>query len=273
MVSGNIYFCDMKRFLIYFTALVLILSSCEEEEYFNTSSAFLVVNVYDYDGNLVAHYDYDENNRLVRRLFTDPVNNVSSELVFSYSNNLVSKIEFFDNDNLQSSYEKKYFYNSKNKIDKIETHQRDQLLSTFHVNYNSSGLVESFNTNDNEPSVLYEYDSHENIVKRTYYLRDPRTGEQSIQECAFEFDSFNKVSFGLDYLIGIELLPWRGTTSNWVQSLSKNNITMESCSGHEYFLEYDNNNNPTSITTTWKDIETEKPMIIRIEYMENKYYR
>ena len=46
----------------------------------------LVLNVYDYNNDLVAHYEYDENDRLLKREFTDPVNNVSSDLIFHYEN-------------------------------------------------------------------------------------------------------------------------------------------------------------------------------------------
>ena len=78
-----------------------------------------------------------------------------------------------------------------------------------------------------------------------------------------------KPNFGLDYLIGINLLPWRGTTSNWEQSLSKNNMTFENCANTEYTNEYDRNNNLIAITTKWVGIETETPMTIRIEYLPN----
>ena len=107
---------------------------------------------------------------------------------------------------------------------------------------------------------------NENVIKTTNHLTDPWNGQESIQECEFVYGTKRKVNFGLDYLIGIELLPWRGTTSNWEQSLSKNNLLSESCSGNEYTIEYDQNNNPKSITIKWKDIETETPMTIRIEY-------
>ncbi len=93
-----------------------------------------------------------------------------------------------------------------------------------------------------------------------------KNGQETIQECEFTYDTKKTANFGLDYLIGIELLPWRGTTSDWEQSLSKNNLLYESCSGNEYTIEYNERGYPTSITTKWKDIETETPMTIRIEY-------
>jgi len=97
-------------------------------------------------------------------------------------------------------------------------------------------------------------------------LTDPFNGQTSIQECEFVYDNKKKVNFGLDYLIGIELLPWRGTNSYWEQSISKNNLIYESCSGNKYTIEYNQNDNPITITTEWEGIETETPMTIRIEY-------
>ena len=264
----------MKRFLVYFTVLILFFSSCEEEdvvvvvENYNTSSAFLVVNAYDHNG-YITHYDYDKYNRLIKRSHIDPANyNVNEELFFSYSNNLVSKIYRPETAYIFSK-ERRFYYNSENKIDKIEIYRSEQLDITYHVNYNSSGLVESYTTTYDtykEPLVIFEYDSNVNIVKTTQ--DDPVYGYDHV----YKFDSLNKPSFGLDYLIGINLLPFQ-FPSSWVQSISKNNITKVSISGSSYpiecFLEYDSHNNPTSITSKWE----ESSVTIRIEYMENKFYR
>lgn len=256
----------MKTKLIFLFVFTLSLMSCEKDDsngITEIDKTPLVINIYDYNNDLVAHYKYNEKDQLIIREFTDPVNNVSSDLIFHYENDLVNRIEHVDHDFPLYSYEKHYYYNDN---DKIETHKGGQIISTFHVNYSNHGLVESFNTTGNEPTTFYEYDLSENVIKTINHLTDPWNGQESIQECEFVYDVKRKVNFGLDYLIGIELLPWRGTTSNWEQSLSKNNIISESCSGNEYTIEYDQNDNPKSITTKWKDIETETPMTIRIEY-------
>ena len=268
------YITDIIKYKIMKTIKPLILLifvflvSCEknDSDTIQESKKPLVVNIYDYNNDLVAHYEYNENDQLIKREFTDPVNNVSSDLIFHYDNDLVDIIEYVDHDFPQFSHEKHYYHNNKNKIDKIETHQRGQILSTFHLNYSSQGLVESFNTTRNEPKTFYDYDTKGNVIKTTNYLTDPWSGQETEQVCEFTYDSKKTANFGLDYLIGIELIPWRGTTSNWEQSLSKNNLLNETCSGHEYTIEYKDDDYPISITTNWKDIETETPMTIRIEY-------
>ncbi len=260
----------MKKTVIIFMCVSTVgILSCKKDnsdEPSEVGKTPLVINVYDYNNDLVAHYEYNENEQLIKREFTDPVNNLSSDLIFHYESDLVDIIEYVDHDFSQYSYEKHFFYNDNNKIDKIETHQGGQILSNFHLNYSNQGLLESFNTTGKEPTTFYEYDLNKNVIKTTNHLTDPWNGQESIQECEFVYDTKKKVNFGLDYLIGIELLPWRGTTSNWEQSLSKNNLISESCSGNEYTIEYYQNDCPKSITTKWKNIETETPMTIRIEY-------
>jgi YD repeat-containing protein len=256
----------IELFLIFIFTLTIF--SCDKDamnESSGISNTPLVINVYDFNYDLVAHYEYNENEQLIKREFTDPTTGLSSDLIFHYKNNLVQIIEYVDHD-FQFSHETYYYYNRANKIIKIETHKEGQIIGTFHLNYSSQGQVVSFNTTGKEPTTFYEYNSNGNIIKTTNHLTDPWNGQESTQGCEFVYDTKKKVYFGLDYLIGIDLLPWRGNTSNWEQSLSKNNIISESCSGHEYMIEYDTNDNPVSITTTWKDIETETPMTIRIEY-------
>ncbi len=257
-----------KTVLILMCAFAIGILSCEKNgpnEPLEVEKTPLVINVYDYSNDLVAHYEYNEKDQLIKREFTDPVNNVSSDLIFHYEGDQVSIIEYVDHNFPQFSHEKHYFYKENSKLDKIEAHQDGQIISIFYLNYSNQGLVESFKTG-NEPMTFYEYDLSGNVIKTTNHLTDPWDGQESIQECEFVYDTKKKVNFGLNYLIGIELLPWRGTTSNWEQSLSKNNLISEGCSGNKYTIEYDQNDYPKSITTKWKDIETETPMTIRIEY-------
>jgi len=262
----------MKTITILTLLSFLFFMSCEKDEFDSIieNNKLLITGVYDFNNNLVAHYVYNDNDQLIKREFTDPINNVASDLIFHYENNLVSKIEYVDHDFPGFSHEKHYYYNDNNKIDKIETHQRGQILGTFHLNYSNRGLVESFNTTGNEPRTFYAYNTKENVIKTTNYLTDPRSGQETEQVCEFIYDSKKLANFGLDYLIGIELLPWRGTTSNWEQSLSKNNLLIESCSGNEYTIEYNEYDYPITITTKWKDIESETPMTVRLEYKPNK---
>lgn len=257
--------------MIVLSAFAISMVSCEKGDPLippETNNTGVVTNVYNYDGDLLAHYEYNDNDQLIKRSYTDPVNNRSSDMIFHYENNLVSIVSFVDHDSPQFSYEKHYFYNDDGKVDKFENHQGGQLLSTAHINYSDQGLVESFNTPGNEPTTFFTYDSSGNVVKTTNHLRD-YYGQESIQEIEFEYDTKKKASSGLEYLVGVEFLPHRGNTSIWEQSLSQNNLLSEKHEGTEstgYIIEYDQDNYPKTITMKWKDIETETPMTIRIEY-------
>ena len=70
----------MNRFTFFNTVLVLsallIFTSCGKENEFNDHlgtgirSQFLVDRIYDYNGNLLAEYIYDDNNKLTKRIIT-----------------------------------------------------------------------------------------------------------------------------------------------------------------------------------------------------------
>ena len=86
----------MKRtILIFMCVLAVSILSCEKDnsgEPSELAKTPLVLNVYDYNNDLVAHYEYNENDQLIKKEFTDPVNNVSSDLIFQYENDLVDII-------------------------------------------------------------------------------------------------------------------------------------------------------------------------------------
>ena len=228
----------------------------------------IVANIYDYNDRLLAHYEYNEKDQLVRREFTDPKTGASSDFIFHYQNDLVSVVEYIDHQTPENSHEKHYFYTGDDRIDKIETHVAGVVASTFFLDYSNRGLVESIHSTDREPSTFYTYDSRHNVIKTTKHITN-KAGEEYVREYEFTYDTKNKANFGLEYLIGVELLPKRGTTSNWEQSLSQNNLLSEGYAGvkHvEYAIEYDRNDYPKTITTKWRDIKTQNPMTLKIEY-------
>lgn len=264
----------MKSIVLIFTYVFTIsMVSCEKgnpSEQSKPGKTEIVTKVFDYNNELMANYEYNENNQLIKRKFTDPKSKASSDFIFHYENGLVNVVEYIDHQSPENSHEKHYFYTNDGRVDKIETHKDGRIMSTFILDYSDRGLVESIHSDDQEPSTFYTYDSRGNVVKTTKHILN-RFGEEYTRTYEFTYDKKNKVNFGLDYLVGIEFLPKRGTTSNWEQSLSQNNLLSEGYAGTkhvEYIIEYDRNNYPKTITTKWKDIETENPMTIRIENRE-----
>ncbi len=156
-----------------------------------------------------------------------------------------------------------FYYTDNNKIEKIETYENEKLLIIYQLNYLDNGLIESVFIGSNEKRI-FEYDMNGNVVKTTNYLI--LEGHETIFECKIKYDSGKKPFFGLNSLIGVDLIPWRANSSNWEQSLSNNNIIMEYCHEQEYIIEYNEDDYPISITIKPHGLNTENPLTIEIEY-------
>ena len=229
----------------------------------------LVNNVYNYNDELLAHYEYNSSGQLIKRTYTHPMTKASTELIFHYDIDRVQTVEYVDLDSMQFTHEKRFFYTPEGQVERIETHQGGEIIRSFHLNYSSDGLVESVNATGTEPSTFFEYDGRGDVVKTETYYTNIRTGKEVSKVEEFTYDDKHKVNFGLDYLVGIELLPKLGTKSNWEQSLSKHNLVSEGFGGTkyvEYLIEYNDAGYPISITTQWKDMETNTPAMLKIEY-------
>ena len=117
-----------------------------------------------------------------------------------------------------------------------------------------------------EPFVFFEYDTKNNVNKSTYHLIEPETKEEFVQIRERIFDTFKRPSMGLDYLLGVDPLPWRYYMDVWELTLSQNNIVADLHSGNTFTYEYNNDGYPVSVTVKWKDIETEKPLTMKKVY-------
>src|SRR5690606_19619833 len=117
------------------------------------------------------------------------------------------------------------------------------------------------------PHITFLHNDEGNVEQSIYHMQDPMTGEFREQSMKRTFDTFHRPAFGLDYLYGTDLLPWRFYVDVWEMSLSEGNITEEHGSGNTYTYTYNASGYPSTITMKWKDVETEEPMMLRIEYI------
>ncbi len=208
----------------------------------------LVKNIYDLDNNLLAHYEYNEKNQLVKRVGKD-----IPELHFFYKNDLIDKITEINRFGYCQPYvaEDRYFYNALRKVYKIETWNEDQLQYTTNVNYSKCGLITSLSVNENEPDRFFEYDSNGNIVKTrlSIYVYEPQpalsTEPDYYEEVILTYDTKNKINFGVNSFINLNLFPDYSIMYFFnEQMLSNNNIIDDDFTGIKFTIEYDENNNP-----------------------------
>lgn len=261
----------MKNTLLLFLFSFLLLSCEKSENTFTQAQSdpeFVVSKVYDYQGNLLADYTYDENWNLQLREFSDPLTGNSSDLVFYYENNLLSQIDYIDYDFPQFSHTRFFFYNSGNQIIRSEVHQNDEMLSHINYEYYDNGLLQYLYEDDSEPFSLFEYDEALNLYQHTGTYSDPWTGEEGEFVYNYTYDDGAKASFNLDYLASIDLLPRMGSEAGWQRNLSCNNITLSESSGTQWLYEYNEHDLPSKITTIWDGIETKEPIELNLEYVE-----
>lgn len=243
---------------------ILFLVSCDKDNPnpLDEKGKALVDNIY-YNNNLIAHFEYNKNNQLIKGEYFSPfIIRSRQDILFHYKNSLVNKIEFVDY-NLNTTYVDSLFYNDNDEVEKIETYENNQLIEIYKLSYLDIGLVESVIKRSGDKNI-FEYDSNGNVIKTTKYFNLEE--HETIVECRFEYDSGKKPDFGLNSLITVDLLPWRGNTSNWEQGLSNNNIIKEYCHEIEYIIEYNEDDYPISITTKQQGINTENSLTIEIEY-------
>lgn len=256
------------------TALILIsilLVSCSIDDYSystNQDKQFLVSKVFDYQDRLLAEYVYDENNRLIKRIFTDPTTENSSELIFEYTDAKLYQIKFLDNNNPNFNNDKVIIYDDSNRIVRTEVFQNGNMLSHINYEYSSNGLISHFYNDDGFMYNFFEYDNHRNLISVTNYYLDIITGETIEQINRLTYDGYRKPTFNLDYIFQIDLLPKMGSEGIFERNLSCNNLTYSEISGTSWSYEYNSNFLPISILTENEGIITEEPLLLKLEYVE-----
>lgn len=261
----------MKKTTILFLISILIVSSCKKEDDFTTNETkmYLVSNVFDYQDRLLANYIYNENKQLIKRIFTDPTTGGSSDLLFYYSNNKVSEIDYLDHNFPGFNHTIFLFYDTHNRIKRSEISKNGSIISHINYEYASSGQITHLYKDDGTSYNFFEYDNSGNIITVTNCCSfDPITGERTEIIRRFNYDNHKKPPFNLDYLFQIELLPKMGNAEVFERNISSNNITYFENAGTKWTYEFNEDDLPTSILTEWEGLDTEEPMLLKLEYIE-----
>jgi hypothetical protein len=259
------------KFLLLALSFIVIVSCSKDEEEVVVSTnekRFLVSKIYNYNNQLLAHYLYDGNNRLIKRITTDPVNNRSSDYIFEYENNEVKKIKYIDHDFPGFNHEILIYYNEQGKVIRDETIQNNNVISHNNYYYNSQGKIDYLFYDTGAQNSFINYQNSNNCKQIKYLVQDAFTGELYESFSNYLFDTKQKPSFGIDKIFQIEILPYFGTEAVLPKNISENNMTEFDISGTKWFYEYNENDLPKTIETKWEDITTLEPMLLRLEYIE-----
>ena len=230
---------------------------------------YLVSKVYDYRHRLLAQYEYNDSNQLLRRSFTDPETQNSSEYIFEYHNGRISKIIYSDFAFPQFNHNIVLKYNEAGRIVRDETYQYGALQAFTNYRYDPDGKIKSLVDENGLEYFTIDYKQTANALQVRLMVKDGDgwigNGYREVTK-SFTYDDHPKPDFGLGQVFKIEPLPGFGTEATFEKNISRNNMTVIA-DGTTWIYTYNDHGLPATIETKWKDVITE-PMMLRIEYMK-----
>ncbi len=262
----------MKAVISIVCLVVFLTTACKknDEPVEAERKTFLVDKIYDYNNNLVATYEHDDRNRLIKRGGINSTSGYYLEYLFEYEGDKLSNIVYKDQSFPQFDHNIRLFYDAKGKIIKDETIQRGSIVGTRFYVYNAEGRINNIKYANGFENYFVDYSDKGNAVKVRELIRDDRTGELREQLRTFVYDDSKSVPFGIDDIFQIELLPQFGTEATFERYISANNMISFGNSGTEWKYTYNKEGLPVTIETKWKELPTAEPMMLRIRYKETK---
>lgn len=261
----------MKRITILIYASILLFSCSKEDavevnpQQTESQKQFLVNKIFDFNYNLVAEYIYNKKNQLIKRIFTDSINQASSDYDFEYLNNRVSEIIYTDHTYPQFNHSISIYYNIQGEIIKDETYQYGNLIRINNYTYYSNGRIMGIVDVSGVGGITYIYNNTNNIEQIRIIPSDTALPERYLN---YQFDNKKKPNCGINQIFQFEPLPGFGNDENIQRNASQNNMTEFMESGTKWIYEYNEFNLPTSIETIWDGVVLTEPIMLRIEYKE-----
>lgn len=263
----------MKKNILIIYIVFIALTSCNNTDdtiIIATQSQFLVDKVYDYNNNILAEYFYNENNQLIMRKDTDPVNNRNSIYEIEYENERVSQIIYTDYTFPQFSHITKVYYNEQDQIFRAETFKNGNLIGAKNYVYYANGKMKGLKDENNTEYVTLFFNNTENVMQVKLLGSGnnlPEDGGQTEdQYFDYEYDNESKPYFGINDMLPFEPLPYFGNEATFAKNISQNNMTKNLESGTKWIYEYNEFNLPKTIEVKWHNVATYEPMIWRISY-------
>lgn len=267
----------MTKKILVILIVIGTLNNCSDDDTCianEQSSALVVDKIFDYNYNLLAEYFYNENNQLIKRERIDD-GVLVSEYEFEYVDNRISKIEYLDHNYPQFNHTIFIFYNQQGQIIRDETHQYENIISINDYTYNANGRIqeisrfsEGFNT-----THTYIYNNTENVEQVVSLIPEfdeggTPTGNFIETSFGYDYDNGLKPDFGIGKVFQIEPLPAFGAEAVFEKNSSQNNMIKNLSTGTQWLYTYNENDQVETIETIWDGIETEEPILLRLEYKE-----
>jgi len=271
----------MKKILFLFVAAGIIAGCSKDDESNspdrgnNSQKRFLVSKIFDYNNNLRAVYTYNDNNQLLKRETKDDANNPSSDYQIEYENGKAKNIKYIDYKYPQFNHNIVLIYSTDGKIIRDETYQYGNLIGFKNYAYYSNGKLKAMVDQAGLEWYSVDYNNTVNAMQTKILMEDD--GDLGNTATAyreifrdFRYDDKKKPNFGLGDVFQIEPLPYFGDEALFEKNISHNNMTTFIGSGTQWIYEYNDDGLPITIETRWKDIDTDEPMMLRLEYTEYK---
>ena len=214
-------------------------------------------------------YEYDDMNRLVRRVITGKIFEAYSTRDFTivsdyiYTDGKVSSIITSDSSN-NSTYTNYFFYDDYGRLIRAGN-------ECFAYRNGRMDSIYYYNGDPNVYSIL-EYDAQGNVVQQImhypeYNGYEEPTGKYLIRKYNFEYGTGIRPDFGLDYLFGYEPTPGQGDAYPIsVRMLSPNCMTDYSAGPEIWEYEYNEHGLPETMYYQFADVVPLNHPVYRFTY-------
>ena len=226
----------------------------------------------------LTEYVYDTDNKLVKRIFTNTLDNNYSMFIdeLEYENGLVSKIYTQMSDYPQNSSYIHFHYNLKGELIRRESWWNGAMIDYSDYHYENGRIVSIHNDKTKwfEKDTIF-YDNTGNIYKRietwqkTSNIEQPIPGEYIERELYYEYDDNPKPNFGLDYLFAYQFFTGFGDSFPCaIMNLSNNNMIRAHFEQETYYYTYNEHGLPKTLQIGYDFLSSSPIELTTITYKQ-----
>lgn len=278
----------MKCAFLFIASVLIAFTACDSSELHKDSppqidteetQKYRVSKIYDYNGDLIATYEYNNQWQIVSMIHYDhtsiPGTTRSKDFKFSYVSDTEFKVESRTSQVNMKIFDCDYYYKEDQATGSIELKSdlfnQGLVLSEIFI-IDDDGNI---NKEIGEGALQFIYDDNRNITGLRGW-KDPNMGDNVIGETEYgldlveynniyQYDQNPRPNFGMGKCFFIEPRPYFGDFG-YERALSQNNMThVHGEVNWEYT--YNEIGLPTMINVIWPGVELLTPIVYKIEYV------